>query len=59
MESIEQRTERLAIQDVIELNEKRKQRTAEVYSAYTFVPEIDPLSRALGKIVSLLLFPSY
>lgn len=48
LENAAQRADRLAVADAQDKEERRQRRMAEVYGAYTFTPQIDPESRAIG-----------
>ena len=53
LETVVMQSQRLAVRDAAALQERRRQKVAELYGAMSFVPAIDPLSRALGRSTSL------
>jgi hypothetical protein len=48
-ETIEERVKRMSQEAAESIERRRKQKEKELYGGMTFVPEIDPVSRALGR----------
>lgn len=53
LESVEQMSRRLSVQDAQEQEARRQARAAAMYGAIPFTPAIDPLSRCLGRSSSI------
>jgi len=53
LESVEQKAQRLSVQDAQELEARRQARAAAMYGAIPFTPTIDALSRSLGRPSSI------
>lgn len=61
LETIEMRVKRLSVDEYEAIEQRRRQRAAELYGSITFKPTIDPISKALGRSATVdeLADPSY